>query len=211
MKKLAHFIHSNSKFWFSLLVCVFISACSPSAKFTPLPKDSVILAFGDSLTAGYGTTPENSYPIVLAQLSGYPVVNAGISGETTQQGLARFSNTLDQIQPKLVILMEGANDILQNKDLGQAKQNLNAMIHEAKSRNIQILLVAVPAKSLSLSGANFYPELATENKLILDDDTLAKLLKSPELKSDFVHFNQQGYHVMAERFYAILKEHGAFN
>lgn len=211
MKTLINLIHSNRKFWLSILICSLISACSPSAKFTPLPKGSIILAFGDSLTAGYGTTPENSYPMVLAQLSGHPVVNAGISGETTGQGLARFSNTLDQIQPKLVILMEGANDILQNKNLEQAKQNLNAMIHEAKSRNIQILLVAVPAKSLSLSGANFYPELAAENKLILDDDTLAKLLKSPELKSDFVHFNQQGYHVMAERFYAVLKEHGAFN
>lgn len=211
MKTLTDFIHSTNKFWLSILICTFISACSPSTKFTPLPKGSIILAFGDSLTAGYGTTPENSYPMVLAQLSGHPVVNAGISGETTGQGLARFSNTLDQVHPKLVILMEGANDILQNKDLSQAKRNLTAMIHEAKSRNIQILLVAVPAKILSLSGANFYPELAAENKLILDNDTLAKLLKSPELKSDFVHFNQQGYHLMAERFYVLLKKHGAFN
>lgn len=85
------------------------------------------------------------------------------------------------------------------------------MIHEARPRTIQTLLVAVQAKSLSLSGANFYPELASENKLILDDDTLDKLLKSPELKSDFVHFNQQGYHVIVKRFYAFFKEHGAFN
>lgn len=211
MKSLTSFIRATGKLWLSILICIFISACSNSIKFTPLPKNSAILAFGDSLTAGYGTTPENSYPSVLAQLSGHPVINAGISGETTQQGLARFSTILDQVQPKLVILMEGANDILQNKDLTQTKQNLTAMIHEAKSRNIQILLVAVPAKSLRLSSANFYPELASENKLILDDDTLAKLLRSPELKSDVVHFNQQGYHVMAERFYVLLKKHGALN
>lgn len=211
MKTWTMIIHSSLKIVLSILICILISACNNSTKFTPLAPNSIILAFGDSLTAGYGTTPENSYPSVLAQLSGHPVINAGISGETTEQGLTRFATTLDEVQPQLVILMEGANDILQNKDLDQAKQNLNAMIHEAKSRNIQILLVAVPAKSLSLSGANFYPELAAENKLILDDDTIAKLLKSPELKSDFVHFNQQGYHVMAERFYALLKNHGALN
>ena len=203
--------HRIIKAVLTLFVCTLISACSNSAKFSPLTQNGVILAFGDSLTAGYGTTPENSYPSVLAQLSGHPVINAGISGETTEQGLARFGTTIDEVQPQLVILMEGANDILQNKNQQQAKQNLAAMIHAAQARKIQILLVAVPAKSLFLASANFYPELAAENKLVLDNATIAKLLKTPELKSDYVHFNQQGYHLMAERFYTLLKENGAFN
>jgi acyl-CoA thioesterase-1 len=211
MKTWTMIIHSSLKIVLSILICILISACNNSTKFTPLAPNSIILAFGDSLTAGYGTTPENSYPSVLAQLSGHPVINAGISGETTEQGLARFGTTLDEVQPQLVILMEGANDILQNKSQQQAKQNLAAMIHAAQARKIQILLVAVPAKSLFLASANFYPELAAENKLVLDNTTIAKLLKAPELKSDYVHFNQQGYHLMAERFYALLKEHGALN
>lgn len=210
MKITTPFITSVSRLIISILVCAFISACYNSIQLSPLPKDSVVLAFGDSLTTGYGTTAENSYPSILAQLSGYKVINAGISGETTEQGLVRFSYTLDEFKPKLVILMEGANDILQNKNLRQTKQNLNLMIHEAKSRNIQILLVAIPTKSLFLSSAGLYSELAEENNLILDNTTIIKLLNSPELKSDSVHFNQQGYRIMAERFYAILKNHGVF-
>lgn len=189
------------------LICLLLVGCSH--QLTPLPAGSTILAFGDSLTAGYGVSRQDSYPEVLAKITGHPVINSGISGETTTQGLARFSQVIDETKPALIILMEGGNDILQNLNPAQTKANLQQMITLAKQKNIQILLVAVPAKSLFSASAGFYKELAQENGLPLEDKIIAELEKDPRYKSDYVHFNSQGYKLLAEKIAQDLTKHGA--
>lgn len=190
-----------------IIASILLAGCSQ--QLTPLTPNVPILAFGDSLTAGYGVAPADSYPAALAQLSNHPVINKGISGETTAQGLARFSQVIAETKPALIILMEGGNDILQNLNPAQTKANLNQMITIAKQNNIQILLIAVPEKSLFSSAAGFYKELAQENKLPLDDNSIAELEKDPRYKSDYVHFNQQGYKLLAEKIHQDLMEYGA--
>ncbi|RTL10740.1 MAG: arylesterase [Neisseriaceae bacterium] len=199
----------NFNSWLILITLFIISACS-KPYFTKLPSDGVILAFGDSLTAGNGTSVENSYPSVLSQISGHKVINAGIPGETTEQGAARFAQVLEETHPQLVILMEGGNDILRNINPQATKRNLENMIKQAQLQHMQIMLVGIPNKSLFSSHAEFYDDLAKQYNLLLDDNSIAKLEKSPEYKSDEVHFNQQGYKVLAERFYDLLKKNGAF-
>ena len=108
-------------FAFTLLGC-------GGPKLGALGADDVIVAFGDSLTAGVGTSLENSYPNVLAELSGLNVVNAGVSGETTSEGLARLPEVLEEHNPSLLILLEGGNDILQNQKSSRIQQNLDRMI-----------------------------------------------------------------------------------
>ena len=190
-----------------ILICC-LTACSDKPLQAVSASDT-ILAFGDSLTEGYGTEPENSYPSVLAELSGRRVVNAGISGETTSEGLIRFAETLDTHNPKLLILLEGGNDILQNLSSAEAKNNLSLMLQEAKARNISIVFLGVPEKNLFSSAAPFYAELAEEHKVVFKKDLIAKLLKSPSLKSDSVHLNAKGYRKMAEGIHDILKDNGA--
>ena len=204
-------IRNISKLCFklSLLVVLAVVACSKPF-FTKLPSDGVILAFGDSLTAGNGTSLENSYPSILSQISEHKVINAGVSGETTEQGAARFAQVLQETHPRLVILMEGGNDILRNISSQETKRNLESMIKQAQLQQVQILLVGIPNKSLFSSHAEFYDDLAKQYNLLLDDNSIAKLEKSPEYKSDEVHFNQQGYKILAERIYELLKKNGAF-
>ena len=108
------------------LVVGVTSGCSEN-KLTPIPLEGTILAFGDSLTAGVGTTKDKSYPSVLAELTGRHIINAGISGEETKAGLQRFEHVLVQSKPDLVILLEGGNDILRNRKLSNTKKNLAAM------------------------------------------------------------------------------------
>ena len=187
---------------FLFIISALLTACSDK----PLQAVSVsdtILAFGDSLTAGYGTEPENSYPSVLAELSGRRVVNAGISGETTSEGLLRFAETLDTHNPKLLILLEGGNDILLNLSATEAKNNLSLML------NISVVFLGVPEKNLFSSAAPFYAELAEEHKVVFKKDLIAKLLKSPSLKSDSIHLNAKGYRKMAEGIHDLLKDNGA--
>ena len=179
-----------------------------SPKLEPI-GNGTILAFGDSLTLGVGTTKENSYPTVLSELTGLKVINSGVSGETTDRGLKRLSAELDNITPDLIILIEGGNDILRNKRQSGIKHNLKMMIELAKSQGIQVILIGVPKKSLFLNSAPFYEELAESYNLVFDDNLIADLLRNPSLKSDSIHLNKQGYRKMAENIYQLLSDNGA--
>ena len=137
---------------FVLFIALVLSACG-NDKLEPLSTGDTILAFGDSLTYGKGTTQDSAYPAVLQELSGFTVINAGISGETTSEGLTRLPGLLDQYKPALVILFEGGNDILRNLSKANAKANLSQMIQKIQSAGAQLILVGVPEKSLFSSSA----------------------------------------------------------
>jgi len=193
------------------MITIFTLASCGSPKFTPLTENAVILAFGDSLTAGVGTKEENSYPAVLARLSGMTVINAGVSGETTEEGVKRLPSELEKYKPDLLILLEGGNDILQDRSPSLIKRDLNRMIEIAKNNNVQVLLIAVPEKRLFSNASPIYGELAKAHGLVLDDDIIGSLMRSPAKKSDAVHFNREGYAELAKSIYDTLSDEGAFH
>ncbi|MDM5075233.1 GDSL-type esterase/lipase family protein [Aeromonas media] len=190
------------------LICLLLAACGEPG-FRPLAAGETILAFGDSLTEGRGVNPAQSYPSVLASLSGHPVINDGVSGELSRAGRARLPGLLAEHRPALVILLEGGNDILRGSGEGALKANLAAMIEAVQGSGAQVLLVAVPRKSLFADGAPLYGELAEQYGLVLDNDSLGELLRTPGLKSDAVHLNAQGYGALAERLHRLLQARGA--
>jgi len=189
------------------LAALLLSGCS-GPSMDPLAPDEVILAFGDSLTEGVGATRAQSYPARLAELSGHPVVNAGVSGEVTAEGVDRLPDVLEQTDPGLMILLLGGNDILRNGSHAEAKRHLSRMIETALERDVQVLLIGVPEKSLFSSSAALYEELAEEHDVPLMDSMVASLLRKPEYKSDQVHLNAAGYREMAGRIHARLVEEG---
>ena len=180
---------------------------SPSIK--PLKENAVIVAFGDSLTQGVGVEKAQSYPAVLQSLTGHKVVNAGIAGETTTEGVQRFDAVLEQYQPELVILLEGGNDILQNVSAESIQANLSKMIEMAKVREVAVVLVGVPEKRLFGGVAPFYAELADVWQIPLEDGILSHLMMRTSMKSDPVHFNEKGYQKLAEAIYETLQSSGA--
>lgn len=195
------------KLW-TILIALLLCGCG-GAQLQALSSGDVIVAFGDSLTAGKGVSNEHAYPAVLSEITGKKVINAGISGETTTEGLERIAGVLDEENPALLILFEGGNDILRNQDLSKTEANLDAMIVMAKERGIQIALVGVPRKQLFSSTAQFYNDLAETHDLPIEDEIVASLLRQPKMKSDNVHFNRNGYRAMAEAIADMLKEAGA--
>ncbi len=109
--------------------------------------EPVILAFGDSLTAGFGVRPEEAYPARLERLLEekgyhYKVVNAGVSGDTTAGGVARVDWVL-QHEPKIVILELGANDGLRGLPLMEMQRNLEKIIEACLKKGAQVLLVGM--------------------------------------------------------------------
>jgi len=191
-----------------LLLPLLLSSCERGT-LEPISEEGAILAFGDSLTVGVGTTASQSYPSILAQLCGHEVINAGISGETTAQGVKRLPRLLDEIQPELLLLLEGGNDILRNHEQDQTKAHLARMIEIAQDMGIQVVLIGVPTKNLFSDRAEFYQQLAEEYQLVLIDDLIAKLLRTPGYKSDAIHLNAKGYRALAENIYTVLKQQGA--
>lgn len=192
-----------------LLVLAFLLGSCAEPKLHPLPEDAVILAFGDSLTAGVGAAPGAGYPEVLAALTGRQVVNGGVSGEMTAQGLERLRRLLPEIAPDLLVLLEGGNDVLRSKSPAATRDNLAAMIRLARDSGVQVVLVGVPNKLLFSGAAPFYGELATEFELPYDGSALPELVRDNRYKSDAIHLNADGYRQLAEAIHRLLVEEGA--
>lgn len=191
---------------FSMLL-LLQSCTGPS--IAVLSHNAQILAFGDSLTHGKGSSEGGDYPAVLAELTGLRVINAGVSGETTSQGLTRLAELLVRETPDLLILLEGGNDFLRNHDIAKTKTNLAQMIELAQARSIAVVLIAVPQKSLFLSPATLYSELAETYDVMLLEEALTDLLKTRSMKSDTIHLNDAGYRALAETIYRGLEDAGA--
>ena len=198
--------------YFLILLCFILFACSePTNMLQPLNQQQPILAFGDSLTFGYGANKEQSYPAQLSKLINRQVINEGINGELSSAGLLRLEKLLDIHNPQLLLLCHGANDILQKRDLNKMADNLKAMITQAQDREIQVVLIAVPQVNLLLTPIKQYQQVADEKQVVIDNDLLADLLKRPSLHSDIIHPNHLGYQKIAQTIAQLLKNHGAIS
>ena len=173
-----------------------------------LPLDTKILAFGDSLTYGYGVTRDKNYPSVLGDILHVNVVNEGVNGEFSDQGLDRLASVLARHKPDILVLCHGGNDILRKKDLTQTQNNLNAMVKMAKEKGVYVLLVGVPTFGiLNFNVPSFYYDVAKENNIEIEDKSLKTIFDNEAtLKSDKVHPNEQGYDVMAKNIARLLSE-----
>ena len=215
---------------FSFLVALGFgcsSAAKPSqnnanraAKTVSTPKSisnrPKIIAFGDSLTAGFGLAEKESYPYLLqeklkADGYDYEVVNAGISGDTTLGGLERADWVLEQDNAQILILELGANDLLRGIPVEKMKENLDKIIRKAKAKNLKILFCGMLAPPTM--GAQYqrdflaaFPDLATEHKVeflpfLLDNIATVKELN----QADGIHPNPEGEKIMTENVYKALK------
>ncbi len=184
--------------------------------FTALPAMAdtyKILAFGDSLTAGYGLSQDKAFPVLLEQnlkADGYDVavINAGVSGETTSGGLSRLDWTL-QHEPDLVLLGLGANDALRKISPDLAKENLSKMIEKLQAKDIDVLLLGMyaPPNFGAEYGDQFnaiFPALTEEYDVKLYPFLLEGVAADRSLnQDDGLHPNEKGARIIADN----LKPH----
>ena len=193
----------------ALLLAAALAGCGSRNKLDKLDPSAVVLAFGDSLTYGTGANPEESYPAVLGRAIGRKVVNAGVPGETSAQGLERLPAVLDEVKPRLLILCHGGNDFLRRLDDAAAASNVRAMIRLARDKGVDVVLLATPKPGLPPSIPAFYGEIAAEQKLNFEEGVIRTVLFDNRLKSDMVHPNGQGYAEIATAVQKLLKKSGA--
>lgn len=201
---------SGALFVFLLIMGAAIAVKLYKSSHTPekfLRKQAVFLAFGDSLTFGYGALPEESYPARLEQKIQRKVINAGVPGELSSQGLQRLPSLLEKYHPAILILCHGGNDFLQKKDTGLLRYNLERMIRLALAQRTEVILIAVPEFGLlHLSPAPLYGELAEQYHLPIESDILSDILHDNRYKSDYIHPNAAGYEKMAEAVEKVIRE-----
>ena len=190
-------------------ILLLLTACGEGKKYNVLRPNDVVLAFGNSLTHGTGAKENESYPAQLQELIRRKVVNAGIPGEISEEGRKRLPGVLDEHEPDLLILCHGGNDMLRKLDREQTIANLKAMIAEAQSRKIPVVLVSVPQLGLLLDSAPFYKEIADEMKVPVENDIISDVLSDRSLKSDRIHPNAAGYTKMAKSIADLMKKAGA--
>lgn len=171
-----------------------------------------MLALGDSLTFGYGANPGESYPAQLQKLTGWNIVNGGVSGDTSAQALSRLPALLAR-KPKLVIVGIGGNDFLRKVPEEQTRANIAKIIETVQKENIPAVLVGVPHITLGalfghLSDHPLYEDLSEEYGIPLFDGAWAEILGNNNLKSDQIHANGKGYRKFAENLNQFLRKHG---
>ncbi len=192
-----------------LLALLLLAGCGEPARLEPLPADAVVLAFGDSLTAGSGAGEASAYPAVLETLIDRRVINAGVPGEESAEGRERLPSLLARHRPGLLILCHGGNDLLRKRGKQQLADNLEAMIATARERGIGVVLVGVPKPGVLLDDAELYRDVAESTGVVYEGDALESILSDRDLKSDTIHPNAAGYRRLAEAIAAKLREAGA--
>ena len=178
-------------------------------------QERVIVAFGDSLTAGQGVPAQQAYPALLAarlRAEGYPyrVVNAGVSGDTTAGGLRRVDRAL-RLGPEVVILELGVNDALRGQDLDTVRSNLHQLVERFQSAGVRVLIAGMrlPPNYGARYGVAFqrlYEEVARKRGAALMPFFLDGVAGDPRLNQpDGIHPTAEGYRLIVDRLWPFLR------
>lgn len=201
--------------FFVVAASTLFTACGESPpQPISLPAGARVLALGDSLTAGVGARAGQDWPTLLADSTQWEITNAGISGDTASQGLARLPQLLETHSPSLVIIGLGGNDFLRRTAPSTTTGALNEIVQTIRHARAQPLLVAIPQPSLmAAAGATpsdhpLYAALAKELQVPLISGLWGPILGDASLRSDQVHANAAGYAAFAQALEAALRQQG---
>jgi len=212
-------------FYFLPVFIIAFSTCGIGRNFN---KDSPMVILGNSLTAGYGAVipreddREKSVPAFLQTKINIPVINAGVSGNTTAQGFERINTDVLPHNPRIVIIELGANDMMQNIPYTITQENLQKIINTVNDGKRKIFLVKfyteqIGREMLSFFGVNNYDQqtfvinqydeifntLASSNNVELIDDIWTGVWGIH--MSDHIHPNENGYKIMADNYFNAIQ------
>jgi acyl-CoA thioesterase I len=218
--------------WVRILLSVglvaVLSGCGGSKKETsspapaqqaeaPAPRDNrpVIVAFGDSLTAGFGAEPGNSYPDFLQKdldTAGlkWRVVNAGVSGDTTTDGVSRLNDVMAE-KPRIVIVEFGGNDGLRGLPIETTRSNLEEIVSALEKSGVKVVLAGMTlppnyGPEYIHSFEDVYRDLDAHHKVVRIPFLLEGVATKPELmQRDKLHPTGQGNAIVAETVLRYLR------
>lgn len=193
----------------ALALTIAVLGCKDAPRQVALPQGTAVLALGDSLTYGTGATPETSYPALLATITGWAIVNAGVPGETAAQGCERLPSLIEAHSPRLVLVLLGGNDFLRRMPDRGVLDALDDCVAAARAAHADVALIPVPRFGAGgIANASLYDEAGRRLDVPVLEAGLASLLADRAMRSDAVHLNAAGYRAMATQMAKALREHG---
>ena len=200
-----------------LVICLGLTAFLSSAAVQTNKKR--IVFFGDSITAGYGLSPDQAFPALIQERLDekalpYEVVNAGLSGETSAGGLNRIDWIL-RTKPDIFVLELGGNDGLRGLSLEETEKNLTQMIKKVRARNEDAVIILAGMQIPPNLGVDYtkqfkdlFPKVARATNAELIPFLLDKVGGEPDLNlPDGIHPNAEGHKIVAETVWKNLEKY----
>jgi len=167
-------------------------------------KSGSIIAFGDSLVAGVGAKYNEDFVSLLSLKIGEPILNFGIAGNTTQDGLLRVDAMLEE-KPRIVILLLGGNDFIRKIPKQETFSNLKQLIVKIQKSGAVVVLLGVRGGVLVDGYNSDFKTLSKETGSVYVEDVLDGIFGKTALMNDSVHPNNEGYKIIAEKVYQEMK------
>jgi lysophospholipase L1-like esterase len=187
-------------------VLLFALACRSRTAEPPIrnaaPTGRNVIAFGDSLTEGYRMPSGQSYPSHLSRMLRVPILNKGVSGDTTADALARLERDVLSQNPRVVLVCLGANDMLRRLPPESQFANLETVIREIQARGALVVLIGIEGYEGALPRVDYggrYRALAETTGAVYVPDLLAGIRRQPGLMHDEIHPSAAGYEKIATR------------
>ncbi|HQP10673.1 MAG TPA: arylesterase [Candidatus Omnitrophota bacterium] len=184
----------------AVLICLFCFGCSPRIAHLD-SKGKTVICFGDSITEGLGAGPGEDYPSVLSGMIGRPVINAGVSGDTTAEALSRIEGDVLARDPRLVIVILGANDFFRKVPKAETFANMEKIVSRIQARGAAVAIGVVKIGLIGDVYTKEFKRIARERGAVFIPDVMKGILSDPKLKHDQIHPNGAGYKLIAERVY----------
>ncbi len=178
----------------------------PTVKNYPSTSTGPVLMFGDSLVEGVGASAGQTLPDQLGRLLKVPVLNYGVSGDTTRDALLRLNQAVAE-KPRLAIILLGGNDFLKKIPREETFANLEKIVTTFQTEGAVTVVLGVRSGIVGGGADAEYEALAEETGSLYMSDVLAGLFGRSELMSDALHPNDRGYAQIAERLAPLLSKY----
>lgn len=193
-----------------ILLLVLIAALLWFSSFIPRPAPILsgtnIIAFGDSLVLGVGATFQSDFVFLVSQTIDEPIVNKSVAGDTTGSALKRLAKDVLENDPKIVIVLLGGNDYIQNIPMEETFDNLSIIIKRIEETGAVVLLLGVRGGAVKDTYKKGFKKLASRYDLYFVPNVLDGIIGNPELLFDAIHPNNQGYRIISEKVSPVLLE-----
>lgn len=177
----------------------------PEPKPLPPTAGSAIVVFGDSLAAGVGASAGGDIASLLSSALTQPVLNLGVSGNTTADALTRIDKLL-ATDPRVVIVLLGGNDAIRKVPIENTFENLAQIIEHLQEAGAAVILVGEPGGLYGTAYEKEYERLASKYRTFYVSNILSGLILQPEYMSDTIHPNDEGYRIATNRILPVVQK-----
>ena len=184
-----------------VIFCLVLFGCGQPRITNLASNGENIICLGNSITAGSGASEGEDYPSLLGKRLGLPVINAGVSGDTTLDALKRINEDVLSKNPFLVVVELGGNDFLERVPLDETLKNIDEIIRRIQEQGVIVILLDAKVNLFMNGYSSGYKRIAKKRGAVFVPNILANILNNPNLKSDYIHPNAEGYKILSGKIF----------